>query len=216
MGKFNIISKYPKGQVGNTKYVFKFQIDNKPKIYSIDMVYLDFREDEKEHTWAFMSGKDSEWISPEDRKEFIEEIPKFQKGGSYRKTHPIAYSDIESLRLEISKKQSEIYELNKKIDNLKYEKSKEFISKYRDNIDEDRLKKFEDGLDDLYFSTGYCIKLRDRNGNTDIMLYDTNKHIYIARIKSYRNIQVLERLHDDDIQYIIENDQSLVDWLDEQ
>lgn len=210
--KFNIISKYPKGQKRNVIYTFSFQMNNKPRMYNVEMVWLDFRD---KPTWAFMSGKESDWLSQDDKNEFILEISKFQKGGSYRRAHPIAYSDIESLRLDIKKKNTEIWELNQRIEELEEEQCTKLVDKYRKQIDEQTLKSFEDGLTKLMDDTGYILKMKQGLFDNKIMIYDAKKHIYVGMLKNFRNISSLERLDDCDVKRFIKEDNSLRDWLEE-
>lgn len=103
MGKYNIVSKYPKGNPKHHRTNSKvgYLVEGSSKVHYCDMVYLDvwglkkyaFLEKTKKaipNTHCGYYGI----VDNDDATEFVEEITKFQKGGSYRKTHPLP-DDIE-------------------------------------------------------------------------------------------------------------------------
>lgn len=153
--KFNIISKVPKGQKENVIYTFTYQKDGIPKNFEVKMIYLTFR---KENRWAFMCGKESDVDFTEDeKKEFIAEIPKFQKGSSYRKTHPIAYSKSEEIRNIINIKNKEIQKLEHDYNRVKREEDNILITKYREYIKDAKVDEFIKGYNELVSKTGCTI-----------------------------------------------------------
>ena len=141
MSKYNIIEKYPKGNDRNVTYNIKYQVDNKPDIYEVDMLYLGLQDTPKyvfltigRDDNARLQGKNVQYIDNNaDREEFISEISKYQLGGSYRKTHPIIKSKTDELKDEISKYQDKISMLERELREVtELEKEKKFANYFKD------------------------------------------------------------------------------------
>lgn len=213
VGTFTVVSKLPKGQKSNIIYTVTYQRSGKPEMYTVKMLWLDFREDEP--TWAFLDGKEADRLSNEERKEFIKEMPKFQKGGSYRKTHPITYTEKESLRQLIKQKESEIYNIQQEIDKIENEEAKSLVNKYNKLIDCDSLDLFENELRELESKTGYVLKKKNLAYNTDVVVYDTNKLIPVGIVRYYRNNWHIEKLDDYMIRTIIKENPDIKELLKE-
>ena len=118
--KYNIVSKSPKGQKNNVVYTIEYQIGKSPEIHIVKMINIDFIHQSEEwkfaNGWAFLDGRESSVMfdSIEDRKEFLREFIAFQKGGSYRKTHPIMYGEKENIKMQIEKLQKELSNIEQK------------------------------------------------------------------------------------------------------
>ena len=101
---YNIISKYPKGNDRRKTYNIKYQVDNQPEIYEVTMIYVELRDEKPKYVFLLvkdpeyktfrLAGNNPKYVETSHQKDiFIEEVRKFQKGGSYRKTHPIIRED---------------------------------------------------------------------------------------------------------------------------
>lgn len=212
IGTFTIVSKYPKGQKRNVVYTVQYQRSGEPRIYEVKMVWLDFRD---EPTWAFMDGREADRLTNEERKEFIAEMPKFQKGSSYRKTHPIAYSRIDELRNTIKEKEYEIYEIRKEIEALEDADLSELCNKYEKYIDDKKIDKFEEGLRSLEEKTGYMLKKKNFLYNTDIVVYDFKNQLPVGVLKPQRDSWVINKFDRLDIKSVIKSDTEIKNRLKE-
>ncbi len=217
IGNFTIISKTPKGRKSNVVYTFEYQRTGKPEIFKVQMLWLDFRKGNE--TWAFMDGRESEKLSIEERKEFIAEIPKFQKGGSYRKTHPITYSKSGLLKQSIKHKE---YELQVLKDELESAENKELVckcNKYRNMIDTKKLDFISKQLSKIEEKTNCIIRLKYVGYCSKIIIYDRDTSIPIGEIRNVLNNNIeswrVGQLDDYDIKSIIKNNENLSNSLEE-
>lgn len=213
VGTFTIVSKYPKGKKSNTIYTVTYQRSGKPKMYDVKMIWLDFREDN--HTWAFMDGKEAQLLSNEERKEFIAEMFKFEKGGSYRKTHPIMYSKAEEIRKRIKELEYDIYLLKEEADKSENAHYEELARKYEKKIDHKKLNKFDEDFRKLCEKSGYILKTKYFMHGTDIMVYDKSLDIPVGRIKNTRNVYCVEELDEYEIKNTIKENQIVRNMLEE-
>ena len=216
VGSFTIVSKYPKGQKGNTIYLFKYQRDNKPRIYEAKMVWLDFRPDRP--TWAFMDGKEAQMLTNKEREAFINEIPKFQKGGSYRKTHPIIHSKSEDIRNEIKQKEKEISQLKEKLDQEEDKNKEELSERYKKYLDKNKLHLFIKGLEKLKNNTDYIMSkdcFNTRLLGTGMIVLDKTNNIPVGTLQQYNDECCVAILDDYDIKNLIRNNPKIRNMLEE-
>lgn len=216
VGSFTIVSKYPKGQKGNTIYLFKYQRDNKPRIYESKMVWLDFRLDKP--AWAFMDGKEAQMLTNKEREAFINEIPKFQKGGSYRKTHPIARSESDDIRCMIEQKEKEIRQLKEKLNQEEDKHIEELSERYKKYLDKNKLQTFNKCLEKLKNTTDYVLSkdcFYTRILGTGVIILDKTNNIPVGILQQYNNECCVESLDDDDIKSLIRNNPKIRNMLEE-
>ena len=133
MSKFIIVDKDKKGNKGGERYTITYQIKSKgSERFSVDMycVY------ENPVRYCFIADRYGYGLdTSEDRAEFLDEFYEFQKGGSYRKTHPILYSNMEVIKQEIKEYDDKIYELKRKLEEEK-EKAKQIkFEHYYEDVD---------------------------------------------------------------------------------
>lgn len=96
MSKYIIISKSPKGNHSHIDSTVKYIVKGSNKVHNCKMTYITI-EGNSEYVFLDKSktGVSNTHcgyfgiINKDDALEFIEEVKKYQKGGSYRKTHPI-------------------------------------------------------------------------------------------------------------------------------
>lgn len=175
--KYNIISKTPKGKKNNTIYTVEYQVGRLPERHTIKMINIDFIHQSEEwrfaQGWAFMDGRENEisFENNDERKEFLREFIAFQKGGSYRKTHPIAYSEKEDIKLQIDK-------LQKKLSDIEKQEHIDLRNKYLDKIDKIEVNKFMTEINKSMLK--YGISISEFNGW--LVLKDTKSKAIIRRL----------------------------------
>lgn len=202
--EFNIIKRSPVWLQYNKEYTFEYQILGEPKRYKINMIYLSFYENNiKKSKFVFISGKslyenihfnESNKDCLKNRDDFINEISKWQKGGSYRKTHPIAHSRLDLLREEKKGLESRLKTLEFEINNEKIANKKERIKNYQSDLDIKSLNKFESDLTNIIDSNRYCISERYYNGDLLLLIYDLEKNKYRKIIKFYSDCVSFEEI----------------------
>lgn len=211
MSKFNIIEKYPKGQNENIIYTFIFQKDNKPKRYEAQMVYLGFREGPK---WAFLDGMCGD-LTNDERSEFIQEIPEFQKGGSYRKTHPIVYSAIEEVRNNLIAKEREVQELKSKLDKLQSAEKTRIVNEYEKTLSTAKCKLFEDELNRLQEETNLAVKIVWVKYTKWLLLYDVKEKRPVGVVIHNNDKYIVRTLKTSELYDLMQEGYHLEEFIDE-
>lgn len=161
---YNIISKYPKGNKRNCEYTITYQLNNKPDYYTVKMIYLNLPNESK---YVFLDLDRQPHIGIEtktDTDNFINEIKEYQKGSSYRKTHPILKSARDKLLEEELELKSQINKLQLRLDELtRTEKALYYETesdKLRKQINVKEVNKIVDTYNKLIeTSNKYSIKL---------------------------------------------------------
>ena len=192
MGKYNIINKSPEGNKLYKDYIVKYQVNNDPKIYEVDMVCIKYEEEIRyaflEQPNSKLKGENPMFIdTKEDREEFVQEIKKYQMGSSYRKTHPIAYSEKDKLKNEMKELQKRIseIELKERNDRIKDYKNKiklkekdEEYNKLKSKLEEITLTNYK--LTQIDFGTITRICLVDKENNLPISYLSFGKFIPLS------------------------------------
>ena len=94
MNKFIIVDKDSPGNQWGKSYTVTYQLVGNPTRYKIDLYC--YSKDSEGYKYCYIEGHTGYGIETmQDKDEFLTEFYKFQKGGSYRKTHPIQYSEEE-------------------------------------------------------------------------------------------------------------------------
>ena len=145
MGKYTIIDKYPKGNRDYKTATISYQVSGYGSdIFKAEMIYIN---NEDITTYAFLSNNKYIHINTdEDKNDFCNEIKLFQKGGSYRKTHPIIKSQSMILRDKKHKLEAELSNLDKKIREAEDIERKQKFKSYKDDIDYESLNTYVDLL----------------------------------------------------------------------
>ena len=119
MGKYIIVDKNRKGNTRGQSYEITYQLsDTDTKMYKVNLVCYSIIDND--YKYVFIAGQNGYQIdTPEDKEEFLNELYEYQKGGSYRKTHPIKLSDEAMISKLISQKDDEIRALNRELQNIK-------------------------------------------------------------------------------------------------
>ena len=123
--------------------------------------------------WAFLDGKESSIIfeDNEDRKEFLREFIAFQKGGSYRKTHPIMYSEKENIKMQIEK-------LQKELSNIEQQEHIDLRNNYINKVNRINVDKFMQELNKSMSKHGIIVSCFDGM----IVLKDMKSKAIIRRL----------------------------------
>ena len=161
------------------------------------MVYIN---SEDITTYAFLSTNKYLHIdTEEDRNEFCEEIKLFQKGGSYRKTHPIVKSQSMILKDKKRKLEEEISDVDRKIREAEDIERQQKFKSYTEDIDYESLqefvKKIATVLDNsnryyivpvMHIWDGYKLEVWDRQLDKPVYIGELNKNGTVFRdLKDY-------------------------------
>ena len=140
MSKFIIVEKDKKGNKCGERYTITYQIeDSDYKRYKVDMFCI--CEDPPKYCYVadhYGIGLETE----KDRAEFLDEFYEFQKGGSYRKTHPIKYKNSELLEQELRRQEENISTLKREIEKAKDQELEDKFTHYLDDVDNQSLDKY--------------------------------------------------------------------------
>ena len=170
--EFNIVRRRPKYLTEGCTCIFDFQVDSKPEIYQVEMIYtkriphgIYYFKSENKRSADIDLFKDREDL----RTEFRKELEKWSKGGSYRKTHPIILDKLGELkeeRLKLYKREKEISDEIK----IEEEKQREIkLKDYKKDIDFKLVNDFVELVDKFLEHSRFCL----RNVNyDDLYLYD--------------------------------------------
>lgn len=179
----------------NKIYTFTYQVDNKSERYKVELIYVNIQG---KNRFVFLDNgllKQNKHLSDnflDNRTRFIKEIEKWQKGGSYRKTHPIAYSNYEKLKLKRRELEDKIDEIDREIGSEERKILEDKIKEYQSDIDEDSLDGVKKELSSLINKcklllekSKYSIIKRYYHGNPVLLLYDEVKHKYRFKVEFY-------------------------------
>jgi len=181
MGKYVIVDKYPKGNNEYKTATISYQVDGYGyEVFKAEMIYID---SEDITTYAFLSTNKYWHIdTQEDRDEFCNEIKLFQKGGSYRKTHPIIKSKSMELKEKKSKLNDELCKLDKEIREAEEDERQQKFKVYAEDINYNSLVPFVSNLskaltDKRYYVVpvmhiwdGYKLEIWDRQLNKPVQI----------------------------------------------
>lgn len=156
MSKYIIVDKDSAGNQYGKQYTVTYQLVGNPTRYKIDLYC--YSESDEGFKYCYIEGHLGYGIETmQDKDEFLKEFYKFQKGGSYRKTHPIQYSDEEIIQKKINDKEDEISVLKRELNNIKRKKQEDKFDSYYDNVDRKSLDTYISKLknilsnDDRYY-----------------------------------------------------------------
>lgn len=193
MERFNIISKQPQGNKLNKEYIIKYQVDNKPDIYEVKMIYLrvPINEDnnEYENRYVYLDDGTRRYgiDNPIGKKynsklsqEFLDELKKYQRGSSYRKTHPIAYTRKDQLLNEIKELQKEVSHIELKEHNQKVLKYKHEIVPKENNKEYNKIKKEVEKLISKENAKNYSLGLANIGTSDKICIIDVKTGLPVS------------------------------------
>lgn len=166
MSKYTIIDKYPKGNKHNCISKIQYQVAGYgTAVFEIQLIYIDIPS-EGQSRYVFLSDRVGEHIdSNEDKDVFLQELAIYQKGGSYRKTHPVVKSQSMLLRDKKRKLEEELSDLDRKI---------------REAEDIERQQKFKSYKEDIDYATllDYTNRLADAINSNDRYYVKPIMHIW--------------------------------------
>lgn len=204
--EFNIIKRDPYWITDRKVCTFYFQVDKSPKLEKVRMLYL--KDLKPGGAYVFFEDRFAK-IYPyyktfiEDTKlgtQFIKEIEKWRRGGSYRKTHPIVLDKLGELRKERDNIAKRKLELDKEIELELKKKKEEEILEYKEDVDNETLTMFLDGLNDL-ISNKYC--LRNLSINKQVYIYDKEKGKYRLKCRIFDDKIEAEDIDPNELRSII-------------
>ena len=193
--EYNIISKHPKGNIVGAKYKIEYQIDNQPERYTTEMIYFKSSKmfQGKDCCYVFYSVAEGVKTN-DDRTRFVDELNKFQKGGSYRKSHPIIYTELERLERERDK-------LSAKINVIKWEKAVAMRKEFMNCIDKEEVDDFFNRL--LAFTDNETFTIKTCSLTyVQTCIYDKILKIPVAVIDFRGGRFIIRDLYDEEIDRI--------------
>jgi hypothetical protein len=157
MGKYTIVEKDKKGNRTGQKYTITYQVEGfstqrfKIPLYCRGRIDGDIK-------YCFISGYDGFCVSTlEEKNEFLKEFYEFQKGGSYRKNHPIKESYVEQLKNKLSDLDSQVADLTKQIEKAEEDEKKQNYETYYDDVDLQDVENYVKGLKRAFKSNRYYL-----------------------------------------------------------
>ena len=183
--EFNIIGRRPKYLTEGCNCIFDFQVDQKPEVYQVEMIYtkgishgIYYFKSENKKSADIDLFKDRADL----RSEFRKEVEKWSKGGSYRKTHPIVLDKLGKLK----KEQFELWEKERKLnDEIKNEENirrEKKLKEYKENIDFKLVNTFINKVNKFLKDSRFCLRYIDYEG---LYLYDKIIQKYIVKCNLY-------------------------------
>lgn len=138
MTTYNIISKTPKGNIRGKMYTVFYQKDNKPQKYSVQLYCFGIIDGKAKYCFK----ADDSSIPQKDRELFLKELAAYQRGSSYRRSHPISKSNIDLLKEKRIDLETQINNINRDIKELETNEFHEKLVTYQKSIDQKSLEKF--------------------------------------------------------------------------
>lgn len=189
MSKYIIVSKSPKGNKTNCAHIVQYQVEGfDTEIFETQLFYLS-SPTEGEPRYVYFGDKMGKHLDTnEDRDEFLVEFAKYQKGGSYRKTHPIKLSKSMQLRARQKQLRDELSQLDHDIIQADEEERQEKFKTYKNDIDYTSLNKYLDEVataikSDRYYLNpvmhiwdGYKIEVIDKVLNKPVYIGELGKN----------------------------------------
>lgn len=205
--EFNIIERTPKKINRYTqKYTYTYQMNGESTKHKVQLLYIKSMEQK----WFFIAGDKPDPIFDKDnnKEKFIEEIKKWQKGGSYRKLNPTVKSTVDNLkskRKELEHSIRDIDEEIKKVEKEEREKiAKEYMSDFSDkevaslNKLRNNVEKYLNGE-----NSRYMIQIRYYNDTPKLFLFDKEKQKYRYVVWLYSDRISFSELDDEMIKMFI-------------
>ena len=181
--EYNIISKYPKGNKPGELYNVEYQVNGLPEIHTATMICIVI---EGKYKYAFIDDKYSngELIvndNTKNRNKFIQELAEFQKGSSYRKSHPIVYSIVDTLKKQLNELQEQSNELQQQILNKQNELMNARTKEITDKIDIKSLDAFINKVNKVNNDKQYRI-ISPVNAKGNLFIFDMQMKRFIAKV----------------------------------
>lgn len=137
-----------------------------------------------------------------NRTKFLKEIEEWQKGGSYRKTHPIVTTKLEDLKLQRQNLEDELRKIEKEIEEQKLFEINEKIRDYQDDKDIKSINKFKNEFNKL-LKGRYCIKMLWIDDKYIPILFDNKVNKYRGKIKFFDDEIEIEELTNNILKYLL-------------
>lgn len=204
MSKYIIVSKSGKGNKPGKEYVINYQVNTDAVIYKCTLYC--FGKEGRIGKYAFIEG----WTYPqiettEDKNDFIEELKAFQKGSSYRKTHPLNEDELMKLQKMKNEYLAKVSDIDNQIADIKTKNLQNNINNYRKNIDTKSLNCFQDKLFKLLINSNYTLAKCDViiPGRSDLVIIDKKSNLPVKIIDIYSDTIDFEDLSDYEISKLL-------------
>ena len=188
MSKYNIISKSFKGNIENKTCVIEYQVDGYgAERFTTSLVYIELKDKAGPRYVWLADGMGKHIDTEEDKKNFLNEFEQYQKGGSYRKTHPIIYTEIENLKREKQKLQSRLTSVESDIRRAEDAVRRKKFSNYTDDIDYDKPndRYYIDIIQHMWDGIKFMVMDKKLNKAVKVGMYDADKGIRFRDLYDY-------------------------------
>ena len=185
----NIIKRVPTWITDGSKCTFYFQVDKKPALHKIPMIYLKnvpkgkyyfFNDNRKKSYYEELIMNDEKL-----KEDFLKEIEKWRLGGSYRRAHPISLDRLGELKKERDIVAKRKLELDREIEAEMERSIESKVIEYKSDIDYKSLKEFVDKINKVISESGFSIRSLSCYDFGNTYVYDTKKEKYIAKCDIY-------------------------------
>lgn len=188
MHTYNIITKLGKGNHYGAVYTFIYQVDGKSERHRCELYCRGSQG--RTGSFCYLSPNKYPFIeSEEDKDNFINEIKQYQKGSSYRKTHPIAMTDSEELEKVKKEYEDKIAEIELEIAKLKKKEVEQKYIDLKNSLDVKSLTKFVDKLRKILNDERYSLRYNRPIGQ--YVIYDKQLDKPIKEIQRRFNGEIV-------------------------
>lgn len=206
MSKYNIIEKQGRGNIQGKEYTICYQVNNKSNIYKVTLYCFGTDEGKIGKFCFYDQGQKYGITTNKDKTEFLEELKLYQRGSAYRKTHPIAKSELMKYQDLYESKAQELNNIEQHINKLKAEELENKMITYREEIDKPSLISFEDSLKNLFkIQKRYILIPYIYYVKNAFIIYDTElkKAVKICIFTNNSNDFTIRELNDEELRYFI-------------
>jgi hypothetical protein len=150
MSKYTIVEKSAPGNQAGSVYTITYQVEGYGHMqFKTDLYCLRANEGDVKYCW--LEGSIGPHINTaSDKTEFLSEFYKFQKGGSYRKTHPIAKCNVQMLEEKKRALQKQVEQLERDIRDEGRKLRESILTQLQDKIDKPSLDIFINDLKNVF------------------------------------------------------------------
>jgi len=203
MSKYIIVSKNIPGNKDGEIYTIEYQVvDLGYTIFKTSLFCLGYRDGIMKYCW--LEGKIGPHLETNElREEFLKEFYEFQKGGSYRKLHPIIKANKDDLISQKNALKEQLTQLERQI---QLEEDLELTNKlktYFDDVDLVALNDYLKTLANAVNNKSYYLKpvVHVFTGSA-LIVYDRVLDKPVKRIKITKQGLEIYDLEKDDIRYV--------------
>lgn len=200
MSKYIIVSKNAPGNKIGERYIIEYQVvDFGYAIFKTTLICLKLDTNGVRYCW--MENEIGPHLeTSEDREEFLNEFYEFQKGGSYRKLHPIIKASKDDLIIQKNALKEQLAQLERQIQLEENLELTDKLKTYFDDVDLVALNEYLITLANAVNNRRYYLKpLAHVFTGSAFIVYDRTLDKPVKRIKITKQGLEIYDLEKDDI-----------------